>query len=99
MLGLRVRPPLYQSFTRLAAAHSVAATVFWGLGMWGALWTAMRPMPALHHLPFERFVIVMTWVSALVFGIIVGRESAAALSFMAEGLRLPDLDGAPPDTA
>jgi membrane associated rhomboid family serine protease len=79
-LGLRVRPPLYQSFAALVVGMGALFGVLWGLFMWVIFW---RPDG---HSPTSAIV------TALVTGALFGLLIALFYRWKARSLRLPRID-------
>lgn len=85
-LGLRIAPPLYQSFTTRAVIQGVEFAAIWGLLMWLLLWRS------------EGRSIVAVLTDSAFAGLFFGLTMAAYFRRKARGLHLPPLD-APPGLA
>jgi hypothetical protein len=81
LLGLRVRPPLYQPFATLAQGMGTGFGVLWGVLMWIIFW---RPADLSAYAALG---------SALLAGTLFGLTMAAFYRWKAGRLRLPPLDG------
>jgi hypothetical protein len=79
-LGLRIRPPLYQSFVKLSFGAGVWFTIVWGLGTWLMFWRT-EGVEASHAL-----------VGAALTGTAFGLSMGTYYRWKASRLRLPRLD-------
>jgi membrane associated rhomboid family serine protease len=79
-LGLRIRPPLYQPFGKLAFGAGAWFTIAWGLVMWLTLWRT------------EGVKASNALVAAALTGAIFGLSMGAYYRWKASRLRLPTLD-------
>jgi hypothetical protein len=82
-LGLRVPPPLYQSFSTLAIAVGIWFGVVWGLIMWFLLWRS------------EARSLTSAVVTSLFAAAFFGLAMAAYYRGKAGKLRLPPLKSQP----
>lgn len=78
-MGLRVRPPLYQSFASLAIGMGLWFGVLWGLVMWLLFWRR------------DALSITTAFGASLAAGVLFGLMMAAYYRRKARGLRLPPL--------
>ena len=81
MLGLHIRPPLYQSFASLALTTGACFGIGWGLLMWLFAWRG------------EGRSITYALVSSLFMGVFFGLATASYYRWRAGRLQLPPLDG------
>lgn len=79
-LGLRVRPPLYQSFRTLVLSHAAWFGLGFGILMWFFFW-----LPGGYPLPVVLLGIVLA-------GIPFGLLMAASIRRKAKHLHLPPID-------
>lgn len=79
-MGLSVRPPLFQPFSRVFALHAAFHGMAWGALMWALLWRRTVDGPA-------------NWAAAvagaLAYGTVVGYLSARSVRRRATALSLP----------
>ena len=80
MLGLYIRPPLYQSFASVAVVMGTGFSIGWGLFSWFLFWQGERTVSA-------------ALVSSLFAGVFFGLTMAGYYRWKAGRLQLPPLDG------
>lgn len=80
MLGLHIRPPLYQSFASLALGMGAWFGIVWGSLMWLLFWRG------------EEMSVTGALVGALVAGVFFGLSMASYYRWKAGRLQLPPLD-------
>ena len=78
-LGLRVRPPLYQSFWSLALGLGIFFGIAWGLLMWFLIWRG------------DGKPISEALVASLAAGVLFGLWMAAYYRWKVKRLQLPPL--------
>lgn len=81
LLGLHIRPPLYQSFASLALGAGAWFAATWGLLMWFWLWRG------------EGRSVASTIVASVVAGVLFGLAMASYYRRKAARLQLPPLEG------
>src|SRR5262245_43427049 len=64
VLGLHIRPPLYQTFASLALCMGLGFGILWGLAMWFLIWRG------------EERSIIVALVGALFAGVLFGLAMA-----------------------
>ena len=80
MLGLRVRPPLYQSFAALALGMGIWFGVVWGSLMWFLFWRG------------EEKPLSIAVFGSLIAGLVFGLGMACYYRWKAGRLQLPPLE-------
>ena len=78
-LGVRVRPPIYQSFSTAALQMGVGFAVGWGVLMWVLFWRA------------EQYSLLLMVAMSLGAGAGFGLSMASYFRWKRKGLRLPPL--------
>jgi hypothetical protein len=79
LLGLHIRPPLYQTFASLALCMGVSFGIAWGLMMWLLFWRSEGPS------------IIVAFVASLFAAVLFGLTMASYYRWKAARLRLPPL--------
>ncbi|EQD35935.1 conserved hypothetical protein, membrane [mine drainage metagenome] len=81
MLGLHIRPPLYQSFATLALGMGAGFGIPYGLCMWFLFWQG------------EGLTATRVLIASLSAGVFFGLAMASIYKWKAGRLQLPQLDG------
>lgn len=80
MLGLRIRPPLYQSFASLTFFQGSWLGVLWGLLMWFSLWRN------------QGWRVTEAIITSVFAGLLFGLAMATYYRWKASRLKLPPID-------
>lgn len=81
ILGLHIRPPLYQSFATLALGMGAGFGIGWGLFTWYLFWHG------------EGLSVTGVLAGSLFAGVFFGLTMAGYYRWKASRLQLPQLDG------